>query len=269
MFGIKKPKESLEWVKKLALHTMKGKTILDLLELRLKMKEIKELLNNPTYCRCDINECGSLISIIIPTKNEEAYLPKLLMSLKMQNYKNYEVIVIDYMSSDRTVEIAKKFNAKVIKVERPGIGYADHIGVLESKGDIVVKTDADVIFLPNTLCRMIKVFDTINKLKLYHVAHLYIDGPFFVNLVAYIADKYWRQPWVTLGHFIAFKKDIYGNKVYFNINLNFGEDIDFGRKVYEVYGAKAIYYDKNNFVLTSARRMRKVGLINYALGYKY
>ncbi|MCK5373227.1 MAG: glycosyltransferase, partial [Candidatus Aenigmarchaeota archaeon] len=54
------------------------------------------------------------LSIIIPTLNEEYYLPKLLESIKIQTYKDYEIIVSDSCSDDKTVDVAKSFGAKIV-----------------------------------------------------------------------------------------------------------------------------------------------------------
>ena len=47
-----------------------------------------------------------MLSIIIPTLNEEKYLPRLLESIKNQNFSDYEIIVSDGGSSDSTKQIA-------------------------------------------------------------------------------------------------------------------------------------------------------------------
>ncbi len=57
-----------------------------------------------------------MISIIIPTLNEEKYLPKLLRSIKEQDFKEeLEIIVADANSEDKTREIAKKFSCKIVE----------------------------------------------------------------------------------------------------------------------------------------------------------
>ena len=57
----------------------------------------------------------NLVSIIIPTLNEEASLEICLKSIKKQTYKNLETIVVDNFSKDRTPEIAKKYTKLVFK----------------------------------------------------------------------------------------------------------------------------------------------------------
>ncbi|MBU0586005.1 glycosyltransferase [Candidatus Micrarchaeota archaeon] len=82
------------------------------------------------------------VSIIIPTLNEEEYLPKLLESIKKQTFKNYEVIVADANSKDKTVKIARKYGAKVVKGGTPAVGR--NRGAKYAKGDFLFFLDADV-----------------------------------------------------------------------------------------------------------------------------
>ncbi len=60
-----------------------------------------------------------MLSIIIPTLNEEKYLLGLLNSLKKQTYMDFEVIIADNNSKDRTKQIAKKHGCKIVKGDLP------------------------------------------------------------------------------------------------------------------------------------------------------
>jgi|SRR6185295_7803989 len=84
-----------------------------------------------------------MISIIIPTLNEETYLPLLLESIKKQSFTDYEIIVADAGSTDATLEIAKKYNCNVVAGGLPGPGR--NRGAEVAKGDILLFLDADVI----------------------------------------------------------------------------------------------------------------------------
>lgn len=84
-----------------------------------------------------------MVSVIIPTKNEEEYLPKLLDSLKQQTFKDFEVIVGDANSTDKTVEIAQQFGAKVVKGGMCATGRNN--GAKVAKGEVFLFLDADVI----------------------------------------------------------------------------------------------------------------------------
>lgn len=101
-----------------------------------------------------------------------------------------------------------------------------------------------------------------------HIGHAYGDSRFADNFIAFLYNKYWRSIWKTTGHFIAFRRDIREDVVNFNPNLKIHEDFDFGRKVYETFGAKTIYCDYKKVVFVSARRMSISGRVRYFLGYR-
>jgi glycosyltransferase involved in cell wall biosynthesis len=86
------------------------------------------------------------ISIVIPTLNEEKNLPIVLREIlnffkRRKEYK-YEIIVVDGFSTDKTVEIAKKFGAKIL-YDNIGKGSALRKGMKAAKGDIIITMDAD------------------------------------------------------------------------------------------------------------------------------
>ena len=91
------------------------------------------------------------ISVIIPTLNEGKYLENCLKSLKKQKFKDYEIIIADGLSTDNTVEIAKKYTKKVISSKDKSIGAGRNKGVKIASGEILVFTDADTIVAPNLL----------------------------------------------------------------------------------------------------------------------
>ncbi|MBI2576119.1 glycosyltransferase [Candidatus Woesearchaeota archaeon] len=82
-----------------------------------------------------------MLSIIIPARNEEHYLPKLLESLRRQTFKDFEVIVADCHSQDKTKEIARKFGCKITKGGLPAEGRAN--GAKAARGDRFFFIDAD------------------------------------------------------------------------------------------------------------------------------
>ena len=57
-----------------------------------------------------------LVSIIIRTKNEERWLNQCLV-VSSQNYKNFEIIIVDNQSKDKTLKIAK-YNVKILKIRK-------------------------------------------------------------------------------------------------------------------------------------------------------
>lgn len=106
---------------------------------------------------------GNRFSIIIPTLNEEENLGVCLRSLLHQTYKNFEVIIVDGGSKDRTREIAELYGARIIKVEktRPhDVSIAKNKGVEIAEGDTLLFLDADMVLEPNCLEVLNDYFET-------------------------------------------------------------------------------------------------------------
>ena len=83
-----------------------------------------------------------MLSIVIPTLNEEKCLPFLLESIKKQNFKDYEVIVADAGSKDKTAEIARQYGCKVVKGGVAARGRNE--GAKISLGDTLLFIDSDM-----------------------------------------------------------------------------------------------------------------------------
>src|SRR3989338_1163009 len=84
------------------------------------------------------------VSIIIPTLNEEEYLPKLLESIRQQRFKDLEIIVADAGSTDKTKEIAERYGCKIVPGGLPARGRNE--GARVAGGELLVFLDADVMF---------------------------------------------------------------------------------------------------------------------------
>ncbi|MCE7898144.1 MAG: hypothetical protein DPW11_02545 [bacterium] len=87
-------------------------------------------------------------SIIIPTLNEEKYLPKLLGDLSAQSYQDFEVIVVDGSSKDNTVTLASSFSNKlpkltVVNSTRAHVCTQRNLGAKHASSDILIFSDAD------------------------------------------------------------------------------------------------------------------------------
>ena len=87
-----------------------------------------------------------MLSIIVPTLNEEKHIPNLLNCLKNQTYKNFEIIVVDAHSNDKTKEVVKKFKnlkIKIINSEKRNVAYQRNIGVKYANNERILFLDAD------------------------------------------------------------------------------------------------------------------------------
>ncbi|MBI4010635.1 MAG: glycosyltransferase family 2 protein [Candidatus Aenigmarchaeota archaeon] len=86
-------------------------------------------------------------SVIIPVYNDEEYVGRLLDSLAKQTVKNFETIVIDDKSADKTGEIVnryrKKLKLKILTSGKHNQSYSRNLGIKIAKGDVLINLDSD------------------------------------------------------------------------------------------------------------------------------
>ena len=107
------------------------------------------------------------VSVIIPARNEEMNIPLLLDSLMAQTYRPQEIIVVDDHSTDRTGEIARRYDVTVLdNPELPenwtGKNWALWNGYQESSGNVLIFLDADVILENDGLETLLKTRQRAN-----------------------------------------------------------------------------------------------------------
>lgn len=90
-------------------------------------------------------------SIIIPNYNKEEYVEETLNSVFNQTYKNFEVIIIDDGSTDKSLEKISKFNVRLFHTNRKRAGGARNKGIDNATGDYLIFLDSDDYFTDNTV----------------------------------------------------------------------------------------------------------------------
>lgn len=100
------------------------------------------------------------VSIIIRAKNEERRISACLQAVFRQPYKDFEVILVDNMSTDMTVAKAKKFNVKILTIEDYLPGKALNLGIKASQGEFLLSLSAHCIPKDsNWLSNLLRNFD--------------------------------------------------------------------------------------------------------------
>src|ERR1700687_3225877 len=105
--------------------------------------------------------CRPTVSGIVPARNEEACLGACLESLVAQIYVDFEIIVVDDASADRTRELAQSFpRVRVVDADPPAAGWAGKnkamaAGSRVARGEWLLFTDADTVHLPGSLARAV------------------------------------------------------------------------------------------------------------------
>ena len=99
------------------------------------------------------------VSVVVCAYNAEPTINSCLASLKELNYPNYEVIVVNDGSTDRTLEITKCYEyVRLISQENKGLSVARNVGIAAATGEIVAFTDSDCVVDPDWLTYLVEKF---------------------------------------------------------------------------------------------------------------
>jgi glycosyltransferase involved in cell wall biosynthesis len=109
------------------------------------------------------------ITIIVPCRNEEKYISLMLDNIVLQDYNKslLEVFIIDGMSTDSTPGIIKRYSdrynyIRYLKNENKEVSYALNLGILESKGEVIIRMDAHCVFPPDYVSALVDSLLTTN-----------------------------------------------------------------------------------------------------------
>lgn len=104
------------------------------------------------------------VSVIMPIYNEEKYLSKAIDSILSQTYKEWELIIVNDASTDRSEEIVKSYSDSRIRYfsykENRGNPYAQNLGMKESKGEYILALAGDDVAYPIMLASQVEYLDT-------------------------------------------------------------------------------------------------------------
>lgn len=206
-----------------------------------------------------------MLSIIIPALNEEKHLPKLLYSIAKQGLENYEIIVADNNSKDRTRKIALNHNCKVVKGGLPPV--ARNNGAKVAKGDLLLFLDADTLLPDKTLKRALNEFNKKN-LDISTAQLKPLENNFFDKVILFLGNfgmliLQIHDPHAT-GSFILAKKSIHKKLGGFNEALKQAEDHDYAKRASKL--GKFRVLDKVK-VFTSMRRFEEEGRLRLLMKY--
>ncbi len=198
-----------------------------------------------------------LISVVVPTLNEEKSLPAFFKSLKRCKLEDYEVIVVDKFSPDRTAEIAEK-NGALVLCRNLCLGDSRTAGLKAAKGKIVASLDADSILCDGWLDIVAKDFGMIDGLQA-------LGGPSYYGSMLYdtlsVATQFQNHFLPLTGFaFIPGNNSAFDRRNLLKLggwNGKYQEEVDLSLRLYE---SKAkIYYDWDLKLKLSDRRFKQVG----------
>lgn len=213
-----------------------------------------------------------MISIIIPTYNEEASITTCLESLSHQTLDRdeYELIVVDGNSKDRTCELARAYADEVMIQTSKKVGGARNDGVLRAEGDIIATTDADCI-IPSDWLEIIKSdFESHNIVQLYGTVYpieegikhkISLMGANTFSRIGY----YTRTLYYTLGCNTAFDKKAFIKAGMYRC-IDAGDDLEIARRMQKI---GRVMLDDRMKVGFSMRRFQQFGTIKSVYEWLY
>jgi len=200
-----------------------------------------------------------IFSIIIPTYNEEEYLPVLLDSIKEQDFDDYEIIVADANSTDKTREIAKEYGCIVVDGGLPAVGRNN--GAKIAKGDYLLFLDSDLQLTEDYLrdvlyeFRMERLGIAITQMK--PMSNKVEDKLFhdFANYFMIGVEKI--KPHGAGCYGIIVKKELHDKCGGYDESLTFGEDTDYIERLAKKEPFKVL---RNAKIGVSTRRLEEEGI---------
>lgn len=194
------------------------------------------------------------LSIIIPALDEEKQLPVLLDSIKKQSFSDYELILADAGSKDKTLSIAKEYGCKIIAGGLPAKGRNE--GAKIAQGRLFLFLDADMVLYPSFLERLIEQFEK----KELDIASCSIYPSKKVDKVLHASYNLWAKLLENVvphaSEVILIKREVHDIIRGFDKDIKIAEDHSYARK--------AAKFGKFGFLLrpgagTSSRRFEQDG----------
>lgn len=124
-----------------------------------------------------INSDRPLVTIVTPVYNQVNHIETTIRSVLSQDYPNIEYIIVDGVSNDGTLDIVNKFKDRVKIISEIDMGQSDAInkGFRLAKGDILNWLNADDIFYPEAINRVVNKFIEDSSIKILYGDCTYID----------------------------------------------------------------------------------------------
>jgi glycosyltransferase involved in cell wall biosynthesis len=210
-----------------------------------------------------------MLSIIIPVLNEEKYLPRLLESIKSQSFVDYEIIVSDGGSIDKTRSIAEEFGTKFLvntKIKHPSAQRNN--GAAIANGDTLLFLDADSVLSPDFLVNACKEFRE-QKLKAAGFYVQFNPNKFYYNIYSVTSNvlcylKQFSNHPAAVGAGLMSDKEAHKKINGFDLEVLLAEDYDYCERLSRIGKFRMI---KSTRLLYSSRRIEKEGF--WQAGWKW
>lgn len=213
-------------------------------------------------------------SVVIPTLNEEKFLPSLLQSLVRQTKKSFEVIVVDGKSKDKTVTIAKSYQEKILGLsvivsKKASLPLQRNLGARHSHGEWLVFIDADSVLSAYFIEEISAYIDRV-KPKLFTTwfqpdvdnsnAAVYV---LIANILLEWSIQFHRP--LAPGPLTIVHRSAYDLVRGYDEEHAFQEDMDFSLRLYKA--GMPLHILRETLCVLSLRRLRQQGAFKVLAQY--
>jgi len=209
-------------------------------------------------------------SIIIPCLNEEKVIPLLLSDIKKQVFKDYEVIVVDGDSTDKTQEIISRDSAVFLVVTKTrGVAFQRNLGAKRAKGRYLIFFDADSRIKPYFLLGLAYRLMLTNPEMFTcwaEVAPIDEDNKIIASLINMSLElgKFMDSP-TAMGPMMGFKASTFRLLKGFDPEITFGEDTEIIKRGHKLEYSFEIFKDPR--YIYSLRRFKAEGTLKMLRKY--
>ncbi|WP_254568467.1 glycosyltransferase family A protein [Oscillatoria sp. HE19RPO] len=119
-----------------------------------------------------------LVSVVVPVYNVEAYIAETIQSILKQTYSNFEILIVNDGSTDRSIEIIQTFDdprITLIHQENQGVSAARNRGIAQAKGEYIALIDGDDIWVPEKLEKHVQHLENSPQIGLSFCRSAFID----------------------------------------------------------------------------------------------
>ena len=226
-----------------------------------------------------------MLSVICPIYNEEKYIAQFLDSLLLQDYPkdNLEILLVDGMSKDRTIEIVAEYTAKypfVRLIENPDkiVPFAMNLGIDMAKGDVIMRLDAHATYEKNYFSVLVDALqkynadnvgavcrtDVLNKNSKTLAIREVLSNKFGVGDSTFRTGIKTAQEVETVP-FGCWRRDVFDKYGMYNVRLVRNQDIELNKRIIRG-GGKIIIVPETFCTYFDRETYKALAKNNYANG---
>jgi len=214
-------------------------TVLTKLE-NIELPAVSTEHNQPNFCDAQVEP---LVSVIIPAYNAVDYIKEAIESVLIQNYRNFELLIINDGSTDNTEEVVLGFKDDRIRYSRQanrGLAATHNVGIKQSRSEFIIKLDSDDLITPDYIAKHLQEFEEHPDADLVYCDDCLIDEnskpirvierPEYTDRKFLIRDLF-RCGFPVVPFRTCIRRSVFDKIGFFDEELLVGEDYDMMRRL--------------------------------------